>query len=132
MKTLVDQTSTQKLYWDDETQIVHGDLFASIHSEEEAIENVDAQERVRDELGKEKTRVLIDMRLAKRITREARAYYANERTASIQRATALLVDSPISTTIANFFLGLNRPLCPTRMFTDADRAAAWLAGFDDA
>ena len=44
------------------------------------------------------------------ITRETRNHYAGERTASIQRATALMIDSPLSATIANFFMGLNKPL----------------------
>ncbi len=71
------------------------------------------------------------LRLIKSISREARMYYANERTASIQRATALLVDSPVSRVIANFFLGLNRPLSPTRMFTHQTQAILWLQTFSD-
>ena len=59
-------------------------------------------------------------------------YYANERTASIQRATALLIDSPVSRVIANFFMGLNRPLSPTQMFTDETEAMRWLRTFSDA
>ena len=132
MKKLVEQTSTQKLYWDEEKQIVIGECFAAIHGQEKAKENVDAQERVRERLGKEKTRVLIDMRLIKSISREARMYYANERTASIQRATALLIGSPVSRVIANFFMGLNRPLTPTKMFTGETEAIRWLRTFSDA
>ena len=132
MKSLVEQTSTQKLYWDEENQIVIGECFGAIHLREKAKENVDAQERIRDRLGKEKTRVLVDMRQIESISREARVYYANERTASIQRATALLIDSPVSRVIANFFMGLNRPLSPTRMFTDETEAIRWLQTFSDA
>ena len=132
MKKLVDETSTQKLYWDEDNQIVFGECFNMIHSEEKAKENVDAQERVRDRLGKEKTRVLVDMRAIKSISRDAREYYANERTASIQRATALVIKSPLSRVIANFFMGLNRPLTPTRMFTDVDEAIEWLQSFSAA
>ena len=51
MKKLVEQTSTQKLYWDEEKQIVIGECFAVIHGQEKAKENVDAQERVRNRLG---------------------------------------------------------------------------------
>ena len=132
MKSLVEHTSTQKLYWDKENQIVIGECFAAIHLQEKAEENVDAQERIRDRLGKENTRVLVDMRLIESISREARLYYANERTASIQRATALLIDSPVSRVIANFFMGLNRPLSPTRMFTDETEAIRWLQTVSDA
>ena len=75
--------------------------------------------------------MLVDMRLTTRITREARAYYAGGRTASIQRVTALLVSSPLSATIANFFMGLNKPVSPTRMFHDPGKAIAWLKRYPD-
>ncbi len=132
MKKLVDETSTQKLYWDEDNQIVFGECLDMFHSEEKAKENIDAYERVRNRLGKEKTRVLVDMREIKGVSRDAREYYANERTASIQRATALVIKSPLSRVIANFFMGLNRPLTPTRMFTDVDEAIEWLQSFSDA
>ncbi len=132
MKKLVDETSTQKLYWDEDNQIVFGECLDTIHSEEKAKENIDAYERVRNRVGKEKIRVLVDMRAIKGVSRDAREYYANERTASIQRATALVIKSPLSRVIANFFMGLNRPLTPTRMFTDVDEAIEWLQSFSDA
>ncbi|MCZ6522024.1 MAG: hypothetical protein O6848_11075, partial [Bacteroidetes bacterium] len=61
MKELREETSTQKLYWDIENEIVWGVLFADLTTEELAVENVDAQERIRNSLNKEKIRVLIDM-----------------------------------------------------------------------
>ena len=126
MKNLMEETATQKLYWDDENNIVWGELDATPQSLETAQENIEAQARIRDALGKKMTRVLVDMRETTRISREARNHYAGERTASIQRATALLVASPLSATIANFFIGLNKPQSPTRMFTNEDQAIAWL------
>ena len=92
MKELKEETSTQKLYWDSENEIVWSDLFGN-QTEELAKKNIDAQERIRDSLNKEKTRVLIDMTAVTEISKEARDYFANERTASIQRATALLVSA---------------------------------------
>ncbi len=78
---------------------------------------------------REKTRVLIDMTSTTEISKEARDYFANERTASIQRATALLIGSPVSRVIGNFFMGLNRPVSPTRLFTDPQKAIQWLHTF---
>ncbi len=130
MKELKEETSTQKLYWDSENEIVWSDLFGN-QTEELAKENIDAQERIRDSLNKEKTRVLIDMTAVTEISKEARDYFANERTASIQRATALLVSSPVSRTIGNFFMGLNKPISPTRLFTDPNKAIRWLHTFSD-
>ena len=131
MKELKVETSTQKLYWDGENEIVWCELFADQRTKELAKENVDAQERVRDILGKAKTRVLIDMAAVSEISKEARDYFANERTASIQRATALLISSPVSRVIGNFFMGLNKPISPTRLFTDPREAIKWLHTYSD-
>ncbi len=131
MKELKVETSTQKLYWDSENEIVWGELFGDQITEELAKENVDAQERVRDIVSKAQTRVLIDMTAVTEISREARDYFANERTASIQRATALLISSPVSRVIGNFFMGLNKPISPTRLFTDPREAIKWLHTYSD-
>ncbi len=131
MKELKVETSTQKLYWDSENGIVWGELFADLATEELAKENIDAQERVRDTVNRAKTRVLIDMTAVSEISKEARDYFANERTASIQRATALLIGSPVSRVIGNFFMGLNKPISPTRLFTDPQKAVQWLHTFSD-
>ena len=44
-------------------------------------------------------------------------------------AMAILVSSPVSRAVANFFISLARPRFPTRLFTDDDAALAWLRGF---
>ena len=129
MKELKEETSTQRLYWDSENEIVWGELFADLTTEALAEENIDAQERIRDRMNKEKTRVLIDMTGVREISKDARDYFANERTASIQRATALLIGSPISRVIGNFFMGLNKPISPTKLFTDPKKAVQWLQEF---
>jgi len=131
VKELKIETSTQKIFWDTENEIVWGELFGDQETENSARENVDAQESIRDLMDKVKIRVLIDMTVIKEISKEARDYFANERTASIQRATALLISSPVSKTIGNFFMGLNKPLSPTRLFTDSDKAIQWLHTFSD-
>jgi len=131
MKDLKEETSTQKLYWDSENEIVWGEVFADITTEELAKENIDAQERIRDSLNKKKTRVIIDITAVFEISKEARDYFANERTASVQRATALLIGSPISKIVGNFFLGLNKPISPTRLFTNPKQAIKWLQTFSN-
>jgi len=131
MKELKVETATQKLYWDSENEIVWGELFAKQLTEEDAKENIDAQESVRDGMNRVKTRVLIDMTEVTEITKEARDYFANERMASIQRATALLIGSPVSRVIGNFFMGLNKPISPTRLFTNPHKAIQWLHTFSD-
>lgn len=129
MKVLKEETSTQKLYWDSDHEIVWGILFADQKTEQHAKENIDAQERIRDSLKKKKIRVLIDMTAVSEISKEARDYFANERTGSIQRATALLIGSPVSRVIGNFFMGLNKPIHPAMLFTDPQKAIEWLQTF---
>ena len=131
MKKLKEKTQTQNLYWDSDNEIVWGELHGNVTTVELAIENIDAQERICKALNLEKTRVLVDMSPVYDISKEAREYFANERTASIQRATALIVKSKLSRAIGNFFLDANKPLTPTKLFTDSGKAIEWLKTFDN-
>ena len=69
------------------------------------------------------TPLLVDGRTAHSATREARQLLA--RTDLTSRA-AMLVDSPLSRTLANFFLGVSGRSVPARIFTDLDDAQRWL------
>jgi hypothetical protein len=69
---------------------------------------------------------LVDMRNIRSIERPARQHFAGPETASVQSAAALLVGSPITRAMGNFFLGLNKPVFPTRLFHDQSEAMAWL------
>ena len=73
--------------------------------------------------------VLVDMRLQKSITREARQFYSRKESMDTTTALALFVESSISKVLANFYLGLNKPPYPTRLFTSEDEAREWLRGY---
>jgi hypothetical protein len=73
--------------------------------------------------------VLVDLRELRSMTRDCRKYFAGPQTAAVEAAAALLVVSPIARAIGNFFMGLNKPLVPTRLFTAEPEAVAWLRGF---
>jgi hypothetical protein len=75
------------------------------------------------------TPAFVDMTAAMAINREARLYFAGEETAKVESAAALLIGSPLTRAIGNFFMGLNKPLIPTRLFTSEVEALAWLKGF---
>ena len=66
------------------------------------------------------------MRHARGIERSARVLYAASTTSV---AVALLVGSPLTRVIGMFFMGLNRPATPTRLFTSEPEALAWLRTF---
>jgi hypothetical protein len=44
-------------------------------------------------------------------------------------AVALIVGTPLSRLMGNFFLSVSRPMAPTRLFDDEASALAWLQGF---
>ena len=67
------------------------------------------------------------MRAVRSIDRDARACYA-QAPPSVS-ALALLVGSPLSRAIGNFFIGFNKPAVPTRLFSSEVDAIPWLGGF---
>ena len=71
----------------------------------------------------ERRPLLADIRKVKSLTREARKYLDN---ATWFSALALLAGSPATQLMVNFFLGMTRPKVPTQMFTDEEKALAWL------
>jgi len=73
--------------------------------------------------------VLIDMSAMVSITKEARDYYSSAAPAAYSLAQALITASPLSRLIGNFFLGLNKPPMPVRLFTSESDALRWLEGF---
>ncbi len=73
--------------------------------------------------------VLIDLRLLRSQSAAARAYLAGPEATKVSTAVALLVASPVSRVIGNFYLGFNRPEVPTRLFGDGPEAEAWLVQF---
>jgi len=73
--------------------------------------------------------VLVDIRAALGLDREVRVYYSSAEGVKADTALALLVESPFSRVLANFFIGLNKMPVPTRLFTSEDEAVAWLRNF---
>ena len=67
--------------------------------------------------------VFVDLREMKSITAEARSAFSN---AEGMAGAALFTASPVSRTIANFFIMVNKSKIPVRMFTDESEAMAWL------
>ena len=75
--------------------------------------------------------VFIAIRPVSTIDRDSRQYFSGEEAGEVTSATALLVDSPISRVIGNFFIGVNRSEWPVRMFSGESEAMVWLEGFLD-
>jgi hypothetical protein len=73
--------------------------------------------------------ILVDLSTTKSVTAEARAYHAGSETGRIASAVALMVTSPIAKTIGNFYLAMNKPLFPVRLFTNEEDGLVWLRTF---
>jgi hypothetical protein len=81
--------------------------------------------------GGKKIPVFDDIRGVKSITREARLFTSSAEAVQVSQAAALLIGSPVSSIIGNFFLGINKPPYPTRLFTSEEAAIKWLKGFTE-
>ena len=71
---------------------------------------------------------LIDLRQIRSMDRAARQHVVQNSSKQVA-AAALLIGSPVSRILGNFFLGFNKPPTPTRLFTSQDQAMAWLQQF---
>ena len=71
---------------------------------------------------------LIDMRNLKSVTKEARDYMGTEG-AKLIIAGALLIGSALTRMLGNIFLLLNKPLVPSKLFTNEKEAKEWLMQF---
>lgn len=78
-----------------------------------------------------KVPVFTDIREIKSMTREARLFASSEIAVKVTSAVAALTGTPVSRVLANFFMGINKPPFPTRLFTSEAKALEWLKGFTE-
>ena len=72
--------------------------------------------------------VFIDIRKIKMISWEARKYFASDDRPRVGTVVAIIVGSSTTRVIGNFFLGLNKPSYPLRIFSSEIDAVNWLKG----
>ena len=73
--------------------------------------------------------VITDIRAIKSADRGSRAVSAGPDATRMIIALAIFADSPASRVIGNIFLTVNKPIFPTRIFTDEGEALAWLEDY---
>lgn len=73
--------------------------------------------------------LLIDARGIKSITRDARNFFTTNGRQTNTLAFAIIIDSSVSKVVGNFFLGINKPAVPTKLFLDESNAVEWLSKF---
>lgn len=76
----------------------------------------------------QKVTSLADIREIKSVTREARLHFTGEEAGAVIEAQAVLVGSPLSVVIGNFY-GLYGVPYHIRLFTVEEKAIAWLKRF---
>lgn len=75
--------------------------------------------------------LLVDTRTIRSMNREVRTLYSGAHTAEITTAVALLIESPLSAAMGNFYLQVNKPVVPTRLFASEAAAFQWLGTLTD-
>jgi hypothetical protein len=70
--------------------------------------------------------LFVDGRNVKSISKEARDHFSLKGRESVINCFAMIVSSPLSRIIASFFIGINRPTVPVKMFDDEKKAVEWL------
>ena len=91
----------------------------------EAEENSDVVNSFIDQT-KKRYPLLIDSRNIKSMSKEARDYFSVQNRVTSINSFAVVIDSPLSRIIGNFFMGLNKPSVPAKLFTNEEEAIRWL------
>jgi hypothetical protein len=73
--------------------------------------------------------LMVDARDVKSISKDARRHFAIHNRETKVTSFAIMVKSPLSRVIGNFFMGLNKPSVPARLFDDEKEAVSWLKTF---
>lgn len=73
--------------------------------------------------------VLLDVRSIKNLSKEARKYLGSPEACEFVAASAMIIESTVGKFIGNFFLQINRPPTPVKIFSNEIEGIAWLQQF---
>lgn len=74
--------------------------------------------------------LIIDARGIKSMSREARNQFSTKGRETSVTSFAIIIDSPLSRVIGNFFMGINKPAVPSKLFENEEKAKEWLLNLD--
>lgn len=90
---------------------------------------LDDLKKLTTELGiigeEKKLYVIVDILKHNTISKEGRAYSASEESQIYTKANAIIISSLAMRIGANFFININKPVRPTRVFNSVDQALEW-------
>jgi len=108
---------------------LHGDLMIGSYKKDLKINLDIAKEivKIRQELANHNPVVaLIYNQGVVKMDKKAREYFASDDGIKGIIAAAIVVGSPFTTFLANFFVSVNKPKMPVRVFSSANDALKWL------
>lgn len=73
--------------------------------------------------------ILIDARPIKSMSYEARHHFSAQGRETKTNAFGIIIGSSISRVLGNFYLGINKPAVPTKLFDNETDAIKWLQQF---
>jgi hypothetical protein len=73
---------------------------------------------------------VINSKKVKKFPKEARDFLAGKKAAERVIAAAIVIDSMLTATLANFFLRVSKPEVITRLFSNEEDAITWLKTID--
>lgn len=73
--------------------------------------------------------ILIDARGVKSMSYEARKHFSAHGRETKTNAFGIIIGSNISRVLGNFYLGVNKPAVPTKLFDNETEAIKWLTQF---
>ncbi|MFL5762531.1 MAG: hypothetical protein ACJ77K_01235 [Bacteroidia bacterium] len=75
--------------------------------------------------------LLVNLKEINSISKEARDHFTMQNRKPGVNSIGLLIKSPVSRIIGNFFLGLNKSTVPVKLFTDETKAVSWLKQYSN-
>jgi len=96
---------------------------------QDAIENSELVNSFEPESHQAGYPLLVDLRQLKSISKEARKHFSMKGRESKVIAIAMLVESNLSRRAANFYLSLNKPKVPVKLFNEEVKAEEWCLDF---
>ena len=77
----------------------------------------------------DKVKLIADVSKVLDVSKEARAFFSSKNFSELNIAMALITNSLQGKIFANFFMRLNKPANPTKMFQSKAKALKWLRTF---
>jgi hypothetical protein len=73
--------------------------------------------------------LFINIKAVKHITKDARDYLASKEGCHKVASCAIIINSNVTRVLANYFIMINKPLVPTKVFTNEEGAKQWLSDY---